>query len=144
MKRKTSIALIIQSALGLSTLGAAARVLAQEPGIQATVPFEFTVSGKLLPADTYTITSSSPGVVMIQSADKHFSAITTASHGNQQSGDGSKLVFDKYGDQYFLHRILCPSTASMNVDIPKSKLEKRVQRQEAMVNWGEPVLIAAK
>jgi hypothetical protein len=32
----------------------------------------------------------------------------------------------------------------MNVDIPKSKQEKQAQRQEAMVNGGEPVLIAAR
>jgi hypothetical protein len=139
MKRTPAVALFV-----LSCLGVAARVVAQEPAVGAKVPFEFTVGGKLLPADTYTITSSSPGVVMIQSADKHFTAVTTASHGNQQSADGSKLVFAKYGDQYFLHRILCPATASMNVDIPKSKVEKRVQRQEAMVNGGEPVLVAAR
>ena len=67
MKRNFAIALF-----ALSTLGAAARVVAQEPAVQATVPFEFTVGGKLLPADTYTITSSQSGVIMIRNADNHF------------------------------------------------------------------------
>ena len=40
MKRNFAIAL-----LALSTLAAAGKVLAQEPALQATMPFEFTVGG---------------------------------------------------------------------------------------------------
>ncbi len=140
MKRNTAIALF-----ALSSLGAAARVLAQTRAVQAAVPFEFTVGGRLLPADTYTLTSSSPGIVMIESADKHISVTTTASHGNQQSPGGSRLVFAKYGDKYFLRQVLCPAATAMNVDIPKSKLEKNIQRQEATLGQlPEPVLLAAR
>jgi hypothetical protein len=140
MKRNTAIALF-----ALSTLGAAARVLGQSPAVEATVPFEFTVGGKLLPADTYTITSSSSGVIMIRNGDNHFWAETTAVQTNQQSRRGGALVFDKYGDRYFLHEVLDPSVAGLNVDVPKSKLEKRVQVQDAKYG-GEPevVLIASR
>jgi len=140
MKRKTAIALF-----ALSTLGAAARVVAQEPAVQATVPFEFTVGGKLLPADTYSITSSESGIILIRNADNHFWAVTTASHSNQESAVGSALVFDKYGDRYFLHEVMCPKIAALNVDVPKSKLEKTVQVQEAKYG-GEPevVLVASR
>jgi hypothetical protein len=34
-----------------------------------------------------------------------------------------RLVFTKYGDQYFLHEILCP-LCGMNVAFPGSKHEK--------------------
>jgi hypothetical protein len=140
MKRNAAIALI-----ALSTLAAGSRALAQEPGVKATVPFEFTVAGKLLPADTYTITSSSHGVISIESADKHIRIVTTTQQSGDESAKGSELVFDKYGQQYFLHEVLCPAVASMNVNIPKSKLEKQVQIQEARLGGvPEPVLIAAK
>jgi len=140
MKRNAAIALF-----ALSTLAAGSRALAQEPGVKATVPFEFTVSGKLLPADTYTITSSSEGVITIQSADKHFRVETTTYRGNDESTKGSEFVFAKYGDKYFLDEVLCPTTASLNVEIPKSKLEKEVQIQQAQLGGvPEPVLIAAK
>ena len=46
---------------------------------------------------------------------------------------GSELVFQRYGDQYFLHEVLCPATASTNVDIPASRLEKR-ERTEAKLH----------
>jgi hypothetical protein len=140
MKRNTAIALF-----ALSTLGAAARVLAQAPAVQATVPFEFTVGGRLLPADTYTISSPSSGLLLIRSADTHFVSMTTISHSNQDSARGGELVFDKYGDKYFLHEVLNPNVAALNVDVPKSKLEKQVQIQEAKYGGlPEVVLIASR
>ena len=42
----------------------------------------------------------------------------------------SRLVFNKYGDQYFLREIQCPSIA-LNVEIPRSKQEKQVRAQMA-------------
>jgi hypothetical protein len=136
MKRNFAIALI-----ALSTLATGGKAVAQEPAVRATVPFEFTVGGKLLPADTYTITSSS-GVLLFRSADGRFTAMTTSSH-DDRTVIGGKLVFNKYGGQYFLHEVLCPA-ANMQASIPTSKLEKRVQIQEAKLGGAEPVLIAAR
>jgi hypothetical protein len=131
MKRITAIVLFT-----LSTLGASTAILAQEQALKVTVPFAFAMGDKLLPADTYTVRPMS-GFVLIQGVDKRISATTIASHTNNESSGGSKLVFNKYGDQYFLHRILCPTTAAMNVDIPTSKREKRVRSNEASPNRGE-------
>jgi hypothetical protein len=136
MKRNFAIAL-----LALSTLAAGGKAVAQQPAVRATVPFEFTVGGRLLPADTYTITSSS-GVLVIRSIDGRFTSMTTSSHDNR-SVTGGKLVFNKYGDQYFLHEVLCPAV-NMHASIPTSKLEKRVQIQEARLGGAEPVLVAAR
>lgn len=140
MKRNTAIAL-----LALSTLGAAARAVAQAPAVEATVPFEFTVGSKMLPAGAYTITSSESGVILIRNADNHFWAETTAMPTNQQSSRGGALVFDKYGNKYFLHEVLDPNYAGLNVDVPKSKMETTVRVQEAKYG-GEPevVLIASR
>jgi hypothetical protein len=138
MKRTLAIAFF---SLGtLFTLGASA----QDRGVQATVPFDFTVGGRLLPADTYTITSPSSGIVIVQDKGNHVTAITTVSaDANQSVKSGGKLIFIKYGDQYFLHEVLCPA-AGMAANIPTTKLEKRIQHQEAMVRGGEPVLVATR
>ncbi len=136
MKRNFAIALI-----ALSTLAAGGNAVAQQPAVRAAVPFEFNVGGKLLPADTYTITSTS-GVLVVRSIDGHFTAITTASR-DDRSVAGGKLIFNKYGQRYFLHEVLCPA-ASMRASIPASKLEKRVQTQDASLGGGEPVLVAAR
>ncbi len=139
MKRTPAIALF-----ALSCLGVAATAIAQEPAVQANVPFEFTVGGKLLPADTYNITSESAGIIQIKSADGHVCVLTTASHDNNEPRNASaELVFAKYGDRYFLHEVLSTRTASLNAAIPASKLEKEVSIQ-AKNGQGEPVLVAAR
>lgn len=123
--------------LALSTF-AAGRALAQAPAVEADVPFQFTVGAKTLPPAAYTITSTTPGVVKIQSADKRFTAFAPATRDNQQSEHGSELVFERYGDKYFLHEVLCPAVATLNVAIPASKLEKEV-RVETAKSGQEPV-----
>jgi hypothetical protein len=139
MKQTPAIALF-----ALSCLGVVARVIAQEPAVQANVPFEFTVGGRLLPADTYNITSESAEIIQIKSADGHICVRTTAYHDyNEPRKAEAELVFTKYGDRYFLHEVLSAGTASLNAAIPASKLEKEVSTQ-AKLGQGEPVLVAAR
>ena len=138
MKRITAITLFT-----LATLGAATGALAQR-ALKVTVPFDFTVGNALLPAGQYTIHSSTPGVIMVQSTDRKYNTSIVTTHGNGESSDGSKIVFDVYGHQYFLHRILCPTSLAMNVDVPTSKLEKKVRSREAMLARGEQTLLASK
>jgi hypothetical protein len=134
----------LASALFLTSLFAVGAASAQEHGLTANVPFEFTVGTRLLPAGTYTVTSPSSGVVQFQSADKHIAAMTTTSQQENDPAKGNKLVFSRYGDQYFLRDVLSPTAASLNVHVPRTRLEKQVQRQEAMLGGGQPVLIAAR
>jgi hypothetical protein len=55
-------------------------------------------------------------------------------------------VFDKYGDQYFLHEVLCPSVHSLNLDITASKAEKKARERaiEAKLPKGEQTMVAAR
>jgi hypothetical protein len=126
-----------------STLAGGGRAVAQTPAVVADVPFEFTVGGRLLPADTYTITSTQQGVILIESADKRFHVQTTASKTDQQSERGSELVFLNYGGKRFLHEVLDPEVAGLNVDVPKSKLEKTVEVQEAKYGGAPEVVLVA-
>jgi len=139
MKRTIASALFILSSI--FTVGTAS---AQDRGLSANVPFEFTVGGKLLPAGTYTITSPSSGVVLFQSEDKHITAMTTSTFEGKDPAKRSALIFDRYGNQYFLRDVLSSTVANMNLHIPTSKLEKQVQRQEASLAGGDPILVAAR
>ena len=86
----------------------------------AAVPFDFTVADKLLPTGTYTITPEASGVIMIENRDKHIAVLSQTSYDSHESRKGGQLVFDKYGNQYFLSEILC-QTAAMNVNVAPSK-----------------------
>jgi hypothetical protein len=137
MKRITSIALF--ALVSLVTICSAS---AQERAIKATVPFDFTVGSKLVPSGTYTITAKTPNVVLIQNGERSIALFSTA-YGDSRKSTTGELVFNKYGDQYFLSEILC-SAADMNLEIPTSKAEKRARVQEASLHNASQVLLALK
>ncbi len=127
MKRITAIAFC-----ALASLVTAGSAMAQEHAVKATVPFDFAVGNSHLPAGTYTISSTDPGSssgVEIRSDSGKITVLTSAFADGKQSKTG-KLVFDKYGDQYFMREILC-SDVDMNLELPVSKAEKQAKQQVA-------------
>jgi hypothetical protein len=140
MKRITAIAL-----LAIANFAMAGTSFAQSNGVRAKVPFDFTVGDKSLPAGTYTIRSESNHVIMIRNHDhpgeSALSLVNQAS--SKRSLNGGKLLFQKYGGQYFLREILCDS-ADMNLTIPSSKREKRAQLQQARLDTSSTILVAAR
>ena len=79
---------------------------------------------------------------MIQNPRRNITVLTTTTFDSREPRSGGKLVFNKYGDQYFLHEILC-SSADMNMAVPTSKQEKRARVQEASLNSnGQQVYLA--
>jgi hypothetical protein len=138
MKRITAIAL-----LAIANFAMAGTSFAQSKGVQANVPFDFTVHNTLLPAGTYRLEMESAGVVAIRNHDKPIAMLTLVDGDGNKSPNGGKLIFHKIGDQYFLSEILCDS-ASMNVTVPRSKTEKRAQLQQAMIHPTKEVFIATR
>jgi hypothetical protein len=138
MKRITATAL-----LAIANLVMAGTSFAQSEGVQANVPFDFTVDNQVLPAGTYRIQTKSPGLIMIRNHDKPVSVLTLVHPDEAKSPNGGKLIFHKYGDHYFLSEILADS-ASMNVELHTSKTEKRVRLQQAMVTPSSEVFIATR
>ena len=140
MKRIAAIALFV--AATLLTTGSA---VAQDHRVIATVPFNFTVNDSSLPAGTYTIGSNSdnPNMLSIREWAKSVHIVTMGLTNPRDSEKVGKLVFHRYGNQYFLSEIRC-GLASMNVQFPASKLEKkaRTQTQEAGLRVNNDVSIA--
>jgi hypothetical protein len=108
----------------LASFAATGTVSAQDHAATATVPFNFNVGDRWVPAGTYIMTSnmSNPKVIFIRSKDGKV-ALLSVTQSEFRRSDAGRLVFTKYGDQYFLHEILC-SRCGMNVAFPGSKHEK--------------------
>jgi hypothetical protein len=138
MKRITATAL-----LAIASLAMAGTSFAQSKRVQANVPFDFTVDNQVLPAGTYRIEKVSDVVITIKNHDKAISLFTLVDQDGTRSKNGGKLIFHKYGGQYFLSEVLSDS-ASMNVRLEPSKAEKRVRLQQAMVNPSSEVFIASR
>jgi hypothetical protein len=116
---------------------------AQDHAIQANVPFAFAVSDRTLPSGSYTITKVNADTIEIQNRTMHLSALSRAFADSRDLGAGGKLVFNKYGGQYFLKEILC-SRAGMSVNLPASKLEEKAEKEEASMKAADEVLVAVK
>jgi hypothetical protein len=138
MKRIIAVAL-----LAISTFSASS-IVAQTRALKADVPFGFSVAGAQLPADTYVITSVSSGMVLIRNARGGPSAIVSTLQGESRPTGSNKLVFMRYGDQYFLHHIVCSAGAGMNVDIPSSKQEKKIRSERSTLNRGDVAVLELK
>jgi hypothetical protein len=140
MKRTTAIALIAMANFAL-----AGTSFAQSNGVRATVPFDFTVGTKLLPSGTYTIEKESTNahVIVIESHDKPIAVLSLVNSDSNKSPNGGKLLFHKYGGQYFLSEILC-DRVGMNVELTPSKTEKRAQLQQATLKPDSETVVAAQ
>jgi len=132
--------------LAIASLAACGSAIAQGSNIKANIPFDFTVGNTWMPAGEYTISSPFQHIVQLRSADNARTAEIVSTQGYNESRSGSKLVFDKYGDQYFLRHVLCPSVASLNLDVPQGKAEKEARSHslEAKGHNGEQTMVAAK
>jgi hypothetical protein len=131
--------------LAVATMFTFGNALAQNSAVQVTVPFNFAVGNTVLPSGTYIVNSESPQQVLIRNKDhwKLASMVLTNQGDPQYAGEG-KLVFNRYGNEYFLSEIRCPSAAII-ADLPTSKREERARtREEASLEQPEQVLLALK
>jgi hypothetical protein len=136
MKQITALALF--SIAGFVSIGQA---MAQDHAVQATIPFEFRAGNKVLPAGTYTIATGTDNLIVITNHDQP--AVVTVALRDGRDSRKQELVFDKYGDRYFLREILCRS-AGMSLELPPSKVEKATRQQQAFMQGMSQVLIAAR
>ena len=96
--------------------------------IRADIPFDFTVGNETLPAGTYTFKrlDTNTRVLVIQSPDHRVSAFAitnTVQDNPQRIEDESKLIFNRYGDLYFLTQVWAGGSISGR-ELPKTRLER--------------------
>ena len=132
MKRITVLAFLTAALISM----ASARAHAQAPAF--TVPFDFIVGNQVFPAATYQVSyNATKTAILVRSKDDRFHALTTTHLADPSTSD-NVVVFTKYGNQYFLHKVLC-GAVSMNVEIPVSRLEKQARIQDAQLPHSETV-----
>jgi len=79
------------------------------PLMKVDIPFSFTVDNHTLPAGQYYVTSVTPErSIALQTADRKQTLIVNdlPNYASSPSSD-SRLVFHKYGNEYFLAQVWC-------------------------------------
>jgi hypothetical protein len=126
MKRKMLSALAVFALI--SVLGVTC-ALAQEPGVQADIPFAFTVSSSTLPAGNYSLSPLSQNVWEIRNNEGgHAILAVVTPNGTNKEADSAKLVFKHTGNSYFLSQVWC---LGQTTAVPASKAERLIERETA-------------
>jgi len=107
MKRKTFLFMIM---LGMLLPLMATAVVAQtSQELVANIPFNFTVCREQMPAGKYKvrpISSANPRALLIASEDnRSVEIVCTRDVQAQKRAGAAKLIFNRYGDQYFLSEL---------------------------------------
>jgi hypothetical protein len=113
--------------LSVALLAAASMYAQGSQKLTVQVPFGFHVGNSMLPSGEYIVsTDVAPGVVQVRSADFK-SSVMILSNSAQTSTTPSegKLVFNKYGDEYFLSQIWKAGNNTGN-ELRKSRREVEV------------------
>ena len=128
--------------LGTIALNAQQSTTTTEPFLRANIPFAFFAGGVQLPAGEYRLYHpGNPYVVVIEKKDCTARAMTyvrpSAVNASQNS---TKLLFNKYGDQYFLAEIWTEKGQEVHQCF-KCRMEQSLM---AKAQQPKTVLLAAK
>lgn len=82
-----------------------AQMAIKTPLFRVDVPFAFMAGGAHLPAGSYIVSHVDPALVLIEKQDGKARALVHVAIENSNSSTPTKLVFNKYGDQYFMAQV---------------------------------------
>ena len=111
-------------------LGILAKANAEE--LKVNVPFDFVVNGKTLPAATYIVRESLPDnkeALAFLGEGKGALAVASELDSNVT---GSRLVFHRIGDEYFLSDVVTPS-GKLHFVPSKSETQARAAIQQVVI-----------
>jgi hypothetical protein len=132
MKRIAAIAL-----LATATLMTAGNASAQSAVLKVDVPFDFTVNNTFLPAGNYTFGFDSmlPNALIVEDRTKTVRARAYILRGSIGAGREDRLVFHRFGGEYFLSGVGFDSALD-GVSLPVTKLERqaRASRREELAS----------
>jgi hypothetical protein len=119
-----------------------APVVQAQSGMQvANIPFQFNVGKAVLPSGEYHVKSVDSSTVLIQSKDGRKAAVAlTIGVSSSKEGDKGKLVFNRYGNQYFLSKIWRAGNREGR-ELLKSRTEIEVAKN---ISRPEATTVAAK
>jgi len=129
MNRRNLLCVMILGAL-LPVM--ATRAVAQNNELVADIPFNFTVCTQQMPAGKYRVrplTSATTNVLLVHSEDNQ-SAELACTHDVQSTGptSGGKLIFNRYGNQYFLSELWFPGETTGH-ELSKSEREQAIIKE---------------
>jgi len=130
------VTLVVLSGMAAAQLASGSRIVAQ-------VPFEFMVANKIVPAGTWEVRKATIDgrTLTIANADAKVGLFSGSSWTEgKQSAANYALVFNRYGDRYFLTGIKVQGS-KITYRLPESRVEAELRAQN--VSATEQTLLAS-
>jgi hypothetical protein len=131
MKMQSLKVLVIALVLGLLTVfGSASPAYAQSGEVAVfDVSFDFEVGNQTIKAGRYNLRRTGTGVFLLFDRDGKQTMLIpgTATLAPEKTSDAEKLIFNRYGDRYFLRGIYAERRAA-GFGVSESKAEKKVRQ----------------
>jgi hypothetical protein len=129
----------------LATMVFALPALQAQSRVVANVDFDFNVGQKSMSAGTYQVSATSEKVDAIRNVETDAASLVIESIYIQGSNDEhARLVFNKYGNQYFLCQIW-DGSSDTGIQLSKSRREQEVSLAgNSSVSGPETVVVAMK
>jgi hypothetical protein len=132
--------------LGLLALLATASAFGQQHRGVFDIPFEFSIGGKVMPAGQYEVTQPTGlrSMELTCSACKAGALFVTHPAGSYDASiNESRLVFNRYGDRYFLSSVSWPGSGMASA-LPASRIERDLALEASLAPKSKVVLVARR
>jgi len=132
--------------LGLLALLATASAFGQQHRGTFDIPFEFSAGGKSMPAGQYEVTQATGLGSMELTCSACKAGVLSVTHAvgsYDTSISESRLVFNRYGDRYFLSSVSWPGSGVAST-LPKSKIERHFVVEASLAPTSQVVLVARR
>lgn len=93
--------------------------------VRVKVPFAFNAGETSLPAGTYTIRALAPSRLVLRRDTGEAKIVSTTSLSVRRGNGSTRLVFNRYGDTYFLSRVM-PVGSDLGYRVPAGETEARL------------------
>jgi len=124
----------------------AAPLGAQTFRVAGSVPFEFTVGVQSMPAGEYTVARvGGTDAIKVTNSNGNTTALSWASNTSFRPAERTGqalLIFHRYGDRYFLSRIV-DGDRDAGVELPPSSTEKELSKTTSLEEF-ETVAVLAR
>ena len=140
MKNYTRIMVAVTLLFGLSVAAKAE----SETGIVVTLPFQFVVKGKILPAGTYTakqLTNERFGVLRLSNRANGTSVFVLPNEVENASAFMPRVSFERVGEHYFLSAIQTADDV-YNFPISRSALMEAAAKSHDTASYSVSVSVA--
>lgn len=126
MTKKTFVPLLAVLLLAVGSLSAQIST-----AVKADIPFDFTAGNITMAAGEYVVANTGhPGTLLLRGEGKQGMFIGSNAAQANRAATSSKLVFQRYGDRYFLHEVWVQGE-DRGSELPMTKLEKELRASNA-------------